>query len=577
MPRKSDIWTSRALPLYVAGAAVVVYVLQAIPFTGIFLMFVAAAYWPGFLLHLALVITFIYAVTGYIRRAHLLIPLVAYGGYYLAYANDLRLLDNQQAVLVRANSKQVLTFDPARMVLVGKNALRLVEIYTVPVAYEPSSDVKEGYYAWRIVPVAACRNTPRDTQNHIDVIYPWVQTHSDLCMLRMPEAPTLPKVVITRDGPELYDRPRDAGTFVLQKTSVSFRGRVMGAITFAAMDQLTALPWFVAGCFLNDGAASWDCVHQFQRSRVITDGTPAVPVFSGEHLPEVTLLGLRKYQDSDLANFKFWPGTEAAIAKAGTEAARVTDDVFAVLAGMLKNDNARPASLMDYSLGKDPARLSTFADAIADRLILLQDQKTQATLKVHPHLYEQFDALTRILAGMPPDGFASVAARIFALLQRDENAKNYPLLYLRTADLGPAALPQLKADLFANRFEFAEQLVPVLAFCRAGAADAATVVELKRRFAASDDTKSIYYEEALALTLIRLGEKDFVRANRAALKEGAQTWLDAVLVGKGEKDGRPNNCMSEEWPASGSLPDIMRPSLHRGPRDTRGDTWVERS
>ena len=152
MPRKSDIWTSRALPLYVAGAAVVVYVLQTIPFTGIFLMFVAAAYWPGFLLHLALVITFIYAVTGYIRRAHLLIPLVAYGGYYLAYANDLRLLDNQQAVLARTNSKQVLTFDPARMALVGKNALRLVEIYTVPVAYEPSSDVKEGVRRQRLWP-----------------------------------------------------------------------------------------------------------------------------------------------------------------------------------------------------------------------------------------------------------------------------------------------------------------------------------------------------------------------------------------------------------------------------------------
>ena len=244
---------------------------------------------------------------------------------------------------------------------------------------------------------------------------------------------------------------------------------------------------------------------------------------------------------------------------------------------MLKNDNARPTSLMEYSLGKDPARLGTFAGAIADRLMVLQDQKAQATLKVHPHLYEQFETLAHIMAGMPPEAFAPVAARMFALMQRDKLAEDYPVLYLRAADLGAAALPQLKADLFANRFEFAEQLVPALAFCRAGAADAATVAELKRRFAVSDDTKSVYYEEALALALIRLGEKDFVRTNRAAIKERAQTWLDAVLAGRGEKDGRPNNCMSEEWPASGSLPDIMRPSLQRGPRDARGDTWVERS
>lgn len=308
-----------------------------------------------------------------------------------------------------------------------------------------------------------------------------------------------------------------------------------------------------------------------------TDGSAPVPVFSSKELPEVTLLGLRKYQDSDLANFTFGPGTEAAIARAGTEAARVTDDTFAVLADMLKNENARPTSLMDYSLGKDPARLGTFAGAIADRLILLQDQKPQASLKVHPRLYEQFDALTRILASMPPEGFALVAPRIFALMQQDENARNYPVLYLRAADMGAAAVPQLKADLFSNRFEFAQQLVPVLAFCRTGAADGATVTELKRRFAVRDDNKSVYYEEALALALIRLGQKDFVRANRSAIKERARAWLDAVLAGKGEKDGRPNNCMSEEWPASGSLPDIMRPSLQRGPRDARGDTWVERS
>ena len=78
----------------------------------------------------------------------------------MAYANDVRLLENLQAVLARTNSKQVLTFDPVRMALVGKNALRLVQVCAVPVAYEPSSDVKEGYYAWRIVPVAACRLRP---------------------------------------------------------------------------------------------------------------------------------------------------------------------------------------------------------------------------------------------------------------------------------------------------------------------------------------------------------------------------------------------------------------------------------
>ena len=573
---RSDIWSSRALPLYAVAAAVIIYVLQAIPFTGIFLMFVLAFYWPGFFLHAALIITFLYAATGYIKRGYIFIPLVAYGVYYLAYANDVRALEFKQAELARVNSKQVLTFDPTRMALVGKNAVQLVRDYDVPVAYEPSKDVKEGYYAWRIVPVAACRNTPRDTQNHIEAVYPWVETHSGLCMLRQPEVPTLPIVLITRDGPELYDSPRDAGAFVTQKTAVSFQGKLMGSITIAARDQLAALPWYVAGCFLNDGSSSWDCVHAFQRKRMTTDGVDITPVFSGKELPEVTLLGLRKYQDSEFVDFKFAPDTDAAIARAATEAARVTDDVFAVLAAMLKTDDARPAPLMDYALSKDPARLNTFAPAVADRLDLLEAEKKDASLKAHPHLYEQFDALVRVMTSMPDESFAPMAARMLALLQKDENAKNFPLLYVRIGDLGAGALPQLKADLFADRFEGSQQLATLLAFCRAGSADAATIAELKRRLSAADASKTIYYQEALAVALIRLGEKDFVRANRAALKTDAQTWLDAVLAGKGDRDGRPNNCMSEEWPMSGSLPNIMRPGLERGPRDAHGDTWVER-
>ena len=572
-----EIWTSRALPLYAVAAAVFFYVLQAIPFTGIFLMFVLAFYWPGFFLHAALIITLVYAATGYIKRAYIFIPLLAYGTYYLAYANDLRVMDFERAELARVNSKQaVIAFDPARMSLVGAHALRLVQLYDVPVAYEPSKDVKEGYYAWRIVPIAACRNTPRDTQNHIEAIYPWVETHSDLCMLRQPEAPTLPIVLVTRDGPELYDSPRDAGTFVPQKTAISFRGKSLGSITLTAMDQLAAVPWFIAGCFLNDGNASWDCVHAFQRNRVATDGSAPVPVFSSKEMPEVTLLGLRKYQDSDFTNFKFGPGTDAAIARAATEATRVTDDVFAVLADMLKSDDARPAPLMDYALSKDPARLGTFAGAIADRLILLQEEKKDASLKVHPHLYEQFDALARIMAGVPPEAFAPQAARMFALVQQGKLAEDYSALYVRAGDLGAAALPQLKADLFGGRFEFAQQMMPVLAFCRAGSADEATIAELKTRFLVSDKNKSVYYQEALAAALIRLGEKNFVRANRGAVMASAQTWVDAVLAGKGEIEGRPNNCMPEEYPLSGGLPNMMRPTLYRGPRDARGDTWLER-
>jgi hypothetical protein len=60
-------------------------VLQWIPYTGIFLMFVGAAFWAGLLLHGALFGLTIDALRGVVPRVLLVVPIAAYGAYYTIY------------------------------------------------------------------------------------------------------------------------------------------------------------------------------------------------------------------------------------------------------------------------------------------------------------------------------------------------------------------------------------------------------------------------------------------------------------------------------------------------------------
>mgnify|MGYP003611168763 FL=1 len=69
-------------------AALVVFVLQRIPLTGIFLMLVLAMFWSVLLVNAGMIGIAWEAVSGKVARGWLILPLAYFGGYYMLYARE---------------------------------------------------------------------------------------------------------------------------------------------------------------------------------------------------------------------------------------------------------------------------------------------------------------------------------------------------------------------------------------------------------------------------------------------------------------------------------------------------------
>jgi hypothetical protein len=110
----------RYFPISLVGLVVTggVFVLQAIPFTGIFLMFAFAMAWSIVLVNASMIGVAIEAVVGRVSRLWLLLPLIFYGGYWTAAALDHFALRDLASRTDSANAQVVTGFDPARQALV---------------------------------------------------------------------------------------------------------------------------------------------------------------------------------------------------------------------------------------------------------------------------------------------------------------------------------------------------------------------------------------------------------------------------------------------------------------------------
>jgi hypothetical protein len=69
-------------------ALITLAALQLFPIPGIFLMFLGAAMITGLLVHVFLASLFIEAMMHRVPRVLVLVPILAYGGYYVAYINE---------------------------------------------------------------------------------------------------------------------------------------------------------------------------------------------------------------------------------------------------------------------------------------------------------------------------------------------------------------------------------------------------------------------------------------------------------------------------------------------------------
>jgi hypothetical protein len=536
------------------AALLLLLLLQWIPYTGIFLMILMAPMIAGLLVHVVLVSMFAEALTGRLPRVLALLPVAAYGGYYVLYTQQAAAITTKAAELRAANPRQVLAFDPAVHALVSSEARQLVSTHALPVAYQVSTGTPEGYLAHRLIRRDQCQ-IPRDTQGRVNVsgvAVPKGKSPAHVCLLSIPEQPMRRIITATRIEPR--GSRKQQGSLREAAVRLESEGAVLGTYRTAQVDRLPRLPVIGIGCALNSGAARWDCFADFVRTTERIDATP--PGADGDDLPESIMLGLRRYTAAELAEFRGHPQNEEAVARAGREAERVTDGMFALLEAVLSGGSPELPHNAGTTIAREPARLAPLAARMAERFIVLQAGPKGRERDA------QLALLGTGLAALPAEGFAPIAGAAFAALRAGDNPQNHATLYLRAADFGRHALPFYQAQ-FRQRQTPTHRALPVLALCRIGEADPDTVAEMKTRILGPEAEKEPRYRTALFVALARFGEGDFLRANLGALSERHRDWMEAVLAGDGDVEGRPNNCMSHEWGLSGHMTEALQPSLMR--------------
>lgn len=492
------------------------------------------------------------ALTGRGPREFILIPIVAYGGYYAAYAYQGYEISQRAAELRRGNLGKVFAFDAAQHSLVTAEAETLVKTHEIPVAYAENVNFKpERHLAYRLIPRERCGRGV-DSQGRVI----WSGVHfadkfqNQLCELRTPEAPANKIVRAVRKGDdEIWKRKKG---IMEQTTDIVVDGAVVGSYRSASVWRLPKLPFMIIGCGFTPG--KWDCDVDFQRDFITLDTVPANIDRAAYDTPISVMLGLRKFNAASIANFKGYPESARGLARAAEEPARVENDVFATLQRILDGQDFEPPHGMGYSIAINPDRLAPLAARMAQRFLELTDGRRS------PNRELQANALATGLAALPRAAFSGIAAQIFDAIQRPKVAERYGLLYARAADTGPQTFPFYKAALMASRDKPTLRPAIPLAICRIGSADGESIAELKRRFV---EEKSDYLgiKTALLVTLVKLGEDALVRENITGMSPHLQDWAKMVLSGEATTEIGPNNCIGEKWGFADYLGPAMAPAL----------------
>jgi hypothetical protein len=581
MRRLTGLFSFWALMAFAA-----LWVLQLFPIPGIILMMVGGALWCGLAVHAFLIGVGVEAALGRVPRFLLLVPLAAYGAYYVMYLQEAREIDIRTQQLKASNPSLVLIFDPARhsIVLPQARAALIAGHYDVPVTYDSQPDYKpEGFVSHRLLDRQQCIHA-RAAQARLHAQRfraafglvvpvrmedgaPMSRDIEGVCLLNFPETPPLEQIVVTRSGDDAVWR-RERG-ILQQATNFSLDGKVFAAYYTASVWRLSPLPLLFIGCALNSGAPSWDCFANFNRTLQVVDTTPANVDNARYDQPESIVLGLRRYVPKDYVEFKGESRWQTFIERIDDYPQQQSDfdirrkaDLFSQFAEFVRDSavetsgtgvfinlvykgSVAPPVEMESALLASPEKLVPLRDAVAARFV----QLTRASIGVNSKWYRLLD---KSLVALPREAYASMPDdEVHQLLDALGAARGWDYfreLYLRMTDAGPRTLSFYERELAKTQNRGASKsLAPELAICRLGQADEATREILRKEYVDTSKTDkfddAVDRNSAVFVTLLRL--------NDAAVAQGAPSdfrrddvlsWYDAVRQGRGQTEVGPNNC-----------------------------------
>lgn len=434
-----------SLIFFVATAGV--FLLQVIPFTGVFLMFALAMFWSVLLVNAGMVGVAFEAARGNVSRWWLVLPLAFYGGYWTVAGIEHVTLQRLSASYEAANAGVATGFDPSRYALAFDsegNGAWLTQNYALPVAYSANKNVPEGFLSHRLVDSAVCakvRETPALGAAFVHA-FGFSDDHSlrglrlkqHFCDVSMPERPELPIVHVSQQTEQTYRGTLPVTQITTTITNAdSSRFELLGGVA-------APLSWFpkpVLGCALNSGAAKWECVVQFWRE-TYTPITSGKTRYDSDSRLLARALGLKPVAITDRQ------GADPAFVL--QKAAALEEATLARQLANLDTMIADPSADTDWQtdvIRNHPDILASYADKIVDgleRAVLVPDNERHQTRSSGL-------ILAGLLANLPQDKLVGFGPRLLALYAKVDTKHwlwETDTLKHRLRDLVPGAMPLLK-------------------------------------------------------------------------------------------------------------------------------------
>lgn len=309
---------------------IIIWLVGAIPFVGLLLAVILVMTRIAFILpHLITLGIILDVFSKRIHAAFLLIPLLVYGTYYGAYFHQQARVERYAQKLRGENAARLVTYnsDIHDLILATDEGRQLLKTYKIPAVY--SAGVKSSLIS-RTVTSDVCDAmrdkgiytfTTDDTKPRCEFISyhrsrkPTVNV-SKARILTMPGTSDKKQIAVSISRPDdnyLKNKPSLNLRIIEQTYRFTLQGKEIGKYVAAFYYRLPLFPAFAFGCSfwpkLDCDAAIFP--HSGSRQKIDTIPVSVDRSMYGEN-PIGVMLGIEKYADEYMSDFKPFPANEAA-------------------------------------------------------------------------------------------------------------------------------------------------------------------------------------------------------------------------------------------------------------------------
>lgn len=542
----------KSLPLSILLFAItgILFLLQLFPYTGIFLMMFGAIGWSTILINLGFIVMIIESISRKLPRWFILFPIIYFGGYTaLAIASHTKFSLLQKDTATKNQSANI-PFDPKLHALVigGTDSMLsgmanwIVQSYDIPDIYDKNPNFHTAnHLSYRLAGKFICDKARKDSTVNTGIftepVYENGKMSKELCVIRKPEDPTLPIYTLTTTESSRYKAKTETDfllpTYDITITITDPNGHKYNLYGGTA-EPLRWLPMPVMGCWLNSGAAKWECDATFMRERFSSiarssngDKGDIAMIADALHLKRSPASARIDSNASD-------PATEKQIENINNEA---LENELALLHSLIKDSGYSQYSKSSFTILF--LKRSDLLAPEASEMVQALKRFTQDTSRNR----ESRNTLADLISRLPPKEFLSQAHEIIDIVRQEPDIKEmigYKLendaenFIIRLGDAGPEAYDILIKMMNKNietRPKAWTNYWPVLAICRAGY-DIGEKVKpsLIKILNSTDRYREQDLHSAAYVALLRLGFKnDALKDPSAGTKYGA-SWYDNKLA-----------------------------------------------